>query len=116
MSLRQDRNNFGRPFEPLSGVGMAVSATSSVVALPNANFGSTMVVTNYGSAAAFVEFSGTSASLAATTASMCILPNAAYTLTRPGVASPEDTTRAQWVAVITSTGTTNLQIETGFGL
>ncbi len=116
MSLRQDRANPLRPFEPLSGVNLAASSTSAVVALPATQFGGTMVVTNYGSAPAFVEFGSTSASLVATTASMCILPNAAYTLSRPGVASPEDPARAAWVAFITATGTTSLQIETGFGL
>ena len=116
MTLRQDRTNFARPFEPLSGVGIAVTSASAVAELPGTQFGSTMVVTNYGITPAFVEFSGTSASLQATTASMCILPGAAYTLSRPGSVLPEDNSRAAWVAVITATGTTNLQIETGFGL
>jgi hypothetical protein len=116
MTLRQERTNYQRPFEPLSGVGISVSSTPTTTALPDARFGSTMVVTNYGNAPAFVEFGSSSAGLTATTSSMCILPNAAYTLSRPGAALPEDNTRAAWVSVITSTGTTNLQIETGFGL
>jgi hypothetical protein len=116
MSRNNNRLNIGDtpyPFEPgQTGFNLAVSTTSSGVAIGNA--GSQILITNYGTVAAFVAFGVTSAT--ATTANLCVLPGAQAVYTRPVIGSPENAAPVEYIAAITASGTTNLQIHPGWGI
>lgn len=95
------------PFQPAGGANLSVSSSSGRVAMVGG--GPEAVVTNYGSVAAFVEF-GTVA-VVATTASTCVLPGTSVVFSIPG--SLDSNT---YIAGITASGTTSIQVSTGQGV
>lgn len=97
------------PFQIAGSISLPCTTVSATAVLSGG--GDQVVVTNWGSVVAFVQFSGPPT--AATTASQAVLPGTQILMTRPKVPGSDSYTGT--VSGITSTGTTTLQISTGWG-
>lgn len=110
---RTDRHSFRTPyaFEPLGGVSLSVNTSSSSAALPTE--GEQILITNTGTVTAHVALGVGSAT--ATTSRLAILPQTSVIITRPQSNIEDSTTLANYIAAITASGSTTLQVETGAG-
>lgn len=115
-SRANNRMNVGDtpyPFEPAqTGYNLTVTTSSSGVNI--GTVGNQLLITNYGTAPAFLAF-GISAATA-TTSGVCVLAGSQVVYTRPTLGSPENGAPIEFVAAITATGTTTLQIHPGWGI
>jgi hypothetical protein len=92
------------PFEPSGGASRACTTATANVILGGT--GEQVAVTNYGSVPAFIAF-GADNTVVATISDFCVLPNSQVYLTLPDGSA--------YVAGITASGTTTIQVETGWG-
>jgi hypothetical protein len=101
------------PFEPTGGASLTASTTTSRVALPSAP-GDQVIISNTGTVWVHVCFGDVT--VEATTDRLAIPPSSQVIVTTPFQAGSNETTRVTYMAAITSSGSSLVQIERGHGV
>jgi hypothetical protein len=105
------------PFMPKGGVTLACTTTTARATLPT-DGGETAVITNYGSATAFLTFGTSTVTSVIASSMLAILPltQATFTIPETSTDTPAIDTLATHIAGITAAGSTDIHIAIGYGI